>query len=149
MKSNQAVIMIASWAFRVIAVIILGQTLFFKFSGAAESRYIFATLGAEPWGRIASGLAELCAIGLLLLPRTAALGALLTAALMMGAVGAHLTRLGIVVRNDGGLLFALAVTVLACSLAILAIHRSSLVPIARLAWLQRSSNRCACDHAHS
>ena len=148
MKSNQAVIMIASWAFRVIAVIILGQTLFFKFSGAAESRYIFATLGAEPWGRIASGLAELCAIGLLLLPRTAALGALLTTALMTGAIGAHFTKLGVVVRNDGGLLFALAVTVLICSLVILVIHRRSFLSIARQAWPDRSSIHCACDQAH-
>src|ERR1041385_6638010 len=98
MKSNQTVIMIASWALRVIAVIILGQTLFFKFSGAEESKYIFATLGAEPWGRVATGFAELVAVVLLLAPPTVAHGALFSVGLMTGAIGAHLTRLGIVVK---------------------------------------------------
>lgn len=100
---------------RTIAAVILAQTLFFKFTAAPESVYIFSTLGVEPWGRIAAGLMELMAVILLLGNRTAWLGALLAMGLMFGAIGAHLTRLGIEVQDDKGLLFGLACTVLAAS----------------------------------
>ena len=53
--------LIASWLCQLTAAAILGQTLFFKFTGAPESRYIFATLGVEPWGRIGTGVLELVA----------------------------------------------------------------------------------------
>src|SRR5215813_1340191 len=92
----------ASWILQLIAAAILAQTLFFKFSGAAESKYIFTAVGAEPWGRVATGCAELIAVILLLIPRFVPIGALLSGGLMLGAIGAHLTRLGIVVQNDGG-----------------------------------------------
>ena len=101
---------------------ILVQTLFFKFTGAEESIYIFQTLGVEPWGRIGSGVVEMIAAMLILIPRTVALGAILALATMVGAVGAHLSRLGVVVKEDGGLLFGLALTVLTGSLALLIIH---------------------------
>jgi len=112
-----------SWTLQVVAAAILAQTLFFKFSGAEESKYIFATLGAEPWGRVATGFAELVAVVLLFAPTTVALGALLSVGLMTGAICAHLTKLGIVVRDDGGLLFGLAATVFVCSTAVLVIRR--------------------------
>lgn len=118
--------LVATWICQVTAAVILGQTLFFKFTGAPESVYIFSTLGAEPWGRIASGVLELVAVALLLHPRTPALGAVLATGLMLGAIGAHLTRLGIEVRGDGGTLFALALVVLATSLAVVAIRRREL-----------------------
>ena len=115
---------VVSWILQLLAAAILGQTLVFKFTGAPESRWIFEQLGAEPWGRWGSGVAELSAIVLLLVPRTAAMGALLTLGLMAGAIGAHLTRLGIEVQGDGGTLFALA------SVAFLA--------AAAVAWLRRA-----------
>ncbi len=127
---------ILSWLCQLTAAGILLQTLFFKFTGAAESVYIFSTLGLEPWGRIGSGIAELAAAILLLIPGTSALGALLAAGLMAGAIVSHLTTLGIEVQNDGGLLFGLAVTVLACSLIILYVRRLDL-PLAG-AWLARA-----------
>src|SRR5258706_15273873 len=117
---------IASWILQLIAAAILAQTLFFKFSGAAESKFIFTALGAEPWGRVATGCAELVAVILLLAPRTAALGALLSLGLMTGAIGAHLTKLGISVQNDGGLLFGLAITVFVCSAATLVVRRQQI-----------------------
>ena len=123
-----------SWVLQLSAAAILAQTLYFKFTGAEESRYIFSTLGVEPWGRIATGIAELLAVLLLLSGRAAALGALLSLGLMTGALGSHLTRLGIVVQNDGGLLFGLAVAVFACSAGILVIRRRQIpLPGARLA----------------
>src|SRR5262249_7400012 len=115
-----------SWICRILAAGILLQTLYFKFSGAEESVYIFTKVGLEPWGRYASGVAELFAAVLLLTPRAAWLGALIAAAVMLGAIGSHLTKLGIVVKNDGGLLFALALIVFLAALVTLIIHRSQI-----------------------
>lgn len=115
-----------SWVCQIIAAIILGQTLFFKFTGAPESIFIFTTLGAEPWGRIGSGVMELVAVALLLIPRTPALGAGLAIGLMAGAIGAHLTKLGIEVQGDGGTLFGLAVTTMVCAVVVLLIRRREL-----------------------
>ena len=112
-----------SWFCRIAAAAILLQTLYFKFTGAPESVYIFTKVGLEPWGRYASGVAELFAAVLLLFPRTAWLGAGIAAGLMIGAVGSHLTKLGIVVQDDGGLLFALALAVLLSALVTLLVHR--------------------------
>lgn len=131
-------LVIVSWALQIIAAAILLQTLFFKFSGAEESRYIFSTLGLEPWGRWGSGVVELVAAVLLLHPRTSALGALLALGVISGALVGHLTVLGVVVRNDGGLLFVLAVVVLVSSAGVLAIRRAQLPLIGpRLAALER------------
>lgn len=116
----------ASWLLQIIVAIILLQTLFFKFTGAEESVYIFSTLGLEPWGRYASGIAELIAAILLLVPGYAGCGALLSLGVISGAILSHLTRLGIEVKGDGGLLFGLAVTVFVCSLLILVIRRGDL-----------------------
>src|SRR5204862_7865672 len=99
---------IISWALQIIIAVILFQTLFFKFAGAEESKYIFSTLGLEPWGRIGSGVVELIAVILLLIPRTVPYGAILALGTISGAIMSHLTKLGIVVKNDGGLLFILA-----------------------------------------
>ena len=116
---------ILSWIFRIIVAIILVQTLFFKFTGAEESKYIFTKLMGdyEAVGRIGSGMVELIASILLLIPGTAWLGALIALATVTGAILSHLTMLGIVVKDDGGLLFGLAVTVFILSAAILFIHR--------------------------
>jgi putative oxidoreductase len=136
--------MIASWTLQIIAAGILVQTLFFKFTGAEESRYIFEKLGAEPWGRIASGLIEALAAVLLLVPRTVVLGAIVTLGVMSGAILSHLTKLGIVVQNDGGLLFALAVVVFVCTAVILIIRRRQ-IPL--LGGFFRSQFACTA-HAH-
>jgi len=114
------------WIVRLLAAGILLQTLYFKFTGAPESVYIFSTLGLEPWGRIGSGVAELAASALLLWTGTAGFGGVLAAALMAGAIVSHLTRLGIEVQGDGGLLFGLAWVVLVCGLVTAAVHREQL-----------------------
>ena len=107
------------WSARLIAIIILAQTLFFKFSGAAESVYIFTTVGMEPWGRIGIGILELVAAVLLLLNKTAWFGGVLALGLRLGAIGMHLTKLGISVQGDGGYLFFLALLVALCSAFVL------------------------------
>jgi putative oxidoreductase len=122
-------ITIISWICRVVVAVILFQTLFFKFTGAEESKYIFATLMGpelEAYGRIGSGIVELVAVVLLLIPGTAWLGALIALGAISGAIMSHLTMLGIVVKDDGGLLFGLAVTVFALSSVVLLIHRREL-----------------------
>lgn len=117
-----------AWGLQLLVAVILLQTLFFKFTGAEESRYIFTTLlgEQEALGRIGSGVIELVAAVLILIPRTAALGALLALGTISGAIFSHLTRLGVVVKDDGGLLFALALVVFAASAAILLIRRHQL-----------------------
>lgn len=124
---------IASWVLQVVAALILLQTLFFKFTGAEESVYIFTTLGMEPWGRIGSGIAELIACVLLLTPGLAPLGAVLTLGVISGAIVSHLTKLGIVVKDDGGLLFALALVVFGCAAAVLVIRRGQAMALVRWA----------------
>jgi uncharacterized membrane protein YphA (DoxX/SURF4 family) len=113
----------ASWTGQLTVAGILLQTLFFKFSGASEAVFIFSTLGVEPWGRLVTGVVELLAGVLLLVPRTAQLGAFIAAAVGVGAIGSHLTILGIEVQDDGGLLFGLAWLVLAGSVVVLALRR--------------------------
>ncbi len=119
---------IASWVLRLAVAVILLQTLFFKFTAAKESVYIFSTLGLEPWGRIGSGVAELIASVLILMPSTIAVGALLSLGVISGAIVSHLTKLGIALPavGDNGELFALAVAVFIGSAVLLAMHRAQL-----------------------
>ena len=113
-------------ACRILAALILLQTLGFKFTASPESVYIFTILGAEPWGRIASGAVELVAAALLFVPGLAWLGAALALGTMGGAILGHLTKLGIAVQGDGGLLFCLAITVAAASAVVLCQHRKTI-----------------------
>jgi putative oxidoreductase len=126
---------IVIWILRLTAAVILLQTLFFKFTGAPESVYIFTKVGSgiglnflEPWGRIGSGVMELVAAVLLLWPAFSWLGSLLAVGAVSGAIVFHLTILGIDVQGDHGLLFALAWTVLITSVINLYVVRST-IPI--------------------
>ncbi len=114
------------WVLRVIAAGIMLQTLFFKFTGAPESIYIFETVGLEPFGRYASGVAELIASVLLLIPRTNWLGAIIGLGVIGGAIISHLTVLGIVVQDDGGTLFIMALVVFASCTTLLFMHRKDI-----------------------
>jgi uncharacterized membrane protein YphA (DoxX/SURF4 family) len=115
------------WILRIITATILLQTLYFKFSAASESVYIFNTLGIEPYGRIGSGIVELIASILILIPKTTIIGAILALGTMLGAICSHLFILGIEVKNDGGTLFILAVITLLCS-AILIYENRNKIP---------------------
>ena len=94
---------------KVVITLIVGQTLFFKFSGAAESVYIFTTLGVEPWGRIMLGSLELLSIILLWIPKTTVYALILLLGMMSGAVASHLFVLGMEIMGDGGELFILGI----------------------------------------
>ncbi len=104
------------WGARLIAAILMFQTLFYKFSGSKESIEIFTTVGMEPWGRYGVGVMELVASVLLLIPIVSWMGGLIAIGLMLGAIGMHLTLLGIEVQGDGGQLFYYAIAVALCSI---------------------------------
>ena len=123
---------IGVWALRLIAALIMLQTLYFKFSAAEESVYIFTQLGMEPYGRIGIGAMELVASILLLYPKTTVYGALLAIGLMAGALFFHLTKLGIEVRGDGGQLFIYALLVLLSSITLVLIYRQQLYAFLKL-----------------
>ena len=117
---------VLGWGARIVVAVILLQTLFFKFTGAEESIYIFETLGVEPWGRYGSGVVELVASVLILVPRTVAIGAAIALGTISGAILSHFAVLGIEVQGDGGLLFILAIVVFACAALTLWLHRRAL-----------------------
>lgn len=116
--------LLISWILRIIAAIILLQTLYFKFTGAAESIELFTKLGVEPVGRIGIGIIELLTGIALLIPRTVFIGAFLGTGIMVGAILSHVFVLGIASKGDGGLLFLLAIVVLICSVCLLFIHKT-------------------------
>jgi putative oxidoreductase len=122
---------IVSWLLRIVAAVVLLQTLFFKFTAAPESVYIFTKVGLEPWGRIGSGVIELIAATLLLTPRFTWLGSLSAMGIMAGAIFSHLTLLGIEVQGDKGLLFTLAVIVFVAATINLVLHRTEIPIIGR------------------
>lgn len=123
----KSMMMIIYWITRLVAAVILLQTLFFKFTAAEESVYIFTAVGMEPWGRIGVGVLELIAAILLIVPATAWMGAVLALGLMLGAIGMHLTILGIEVMDDGGYLFVLAVVVALCSAYVLIRNTATII----------------------
>lgn len=122
---------IFKWILAIVVALILLQTLYFKFSGAEESIYIFETIGMEPWGRIGSGIAELIASILILIPSTRAFGALMSMGVISGAIFFHLTKLGIEVQGDGGTLFYLALVVFVCSAILTFIEKDKLFGLIR------------------
>ena len=118
---------IVQLAARIIASIIMLQTLYFKFTAQPESVYIFTTLGIEPFGRIGSGIAELIAAALLLIKPTSWMGAILGIGVMAGAIVSHLTVLGIEVQNDGGQLFFMALITFLCCVIVLFYERAKVL----------------------
>ena len=120
-----------AWIAQIAVAVILLQTLFFKFTAAEESVYIFSTIHAEPWGRIGSGVVELIASLLLFVPALAPVGAGLAMASMSGAILTHLTVLGSEVKGDGGLLFGLALTAFIGSAGVLLLRRGQIPVVGR------------------
>ena len=123
------------WALKLLAAAIMLQTLFFKFTAAPESVYIFSTLGMEPWGRIGTGVMELLASALILIPTTSGVGALLGIGLMGGAIFFHLTKLGLVVQDDGGQLFIYALLVFISCVVLAFVYRKDLFQLVGISTL--------------
>ncbi len=117
------------WVLRLVAAYILLQTLRFKFGAEPESVYIFTKVGMEPWGRIGSGVVELVASILILIPRTTAFGAMMAIGTMTGAIFFHLTKLGIEVMGDGGQLFYMAIAVWVSSAILAFVYRQQVLKL--------------------
>lgn len=122
---------ILCWVLRLLAALIMLQTLYFKFTGHEQSVKLFTELGMEPWGRIGTGIFELIASILLLIPRTTAYGAGLGAGLMAGAIFFHLTKLGIIFDGDA-ILFTYAVITFISCLILLYLYRAQVFRLLRL-----------------
>ncbi|MBP7284506.1 MAG: DoxX family protein [Leptospiraceae bacterium] len=122
---------------RVLTALIFLQTLYFKFTASPESVYIFSKLGMEPYGRIVSGIAELVAAILLLLPATFIFGAFISILIILGAILSHLTLLGIVVKDDSGLLFILAISIFIFSTLILFLKKEGVVQVLKQLGLKK------------
>lgn len=123
-----------SWLLQFLAAIILLQNLYFKFTGAPESIYIFESIGMEPLGRYVSGTFELIAALLLLLPKINWLGATLASLVMSVAIYMHIFNIGLEIGGDGGSMFYLAVTTCVSSLAIIALRRREMVQTLNRWW---------------
>src|SRR5947207_13369180 len=108
MNHTSKTTIVIAWICRNAAAVILLQTLFFKFTGAPESVYIFSKVGLEPWGRLGSRVSELITAILILFPPTTRLGAGLALAVVAGAIISHLTNVGIVLTAACGMLFNMA-----------------------------------------
>ena len=107
------------WLCRIVAAVIMLQTLYFKFTGAPESVYIFSQVGMEPEGRFATAIAELVAAILILIPQTSLVGASIALFIMIGAIATHISIIGIQVMNDHGQLFIYAIIVALASFYII------------------------------
>ena len=129
---------ITSWVLQIIAVAIFAMVMIPKLTGDEGSKALFEVLGAEPLGRFVVGGMELLAIVLLLVPRTVVFGALVSVVLMIGALGAHVTKLGISIDPEalghpealqaaaGPMMFVMALIVLFSSIGVLFIRRGQL-----------------------
>jgi len=100
---------------RVIVAIILAQTLPFKYMGDEESVWIFTQINMEPWGRYMIAIFETIAV-IFLISRYYIIGAIISLSIITTANFLHIVKLGIIIQNDGGLLFALSIIVVVCSL---------------------------------
>ncbi len=107
---------IAIWVLRLLAALILLQTLYFKFTAHPQSVELFTKIGMEPWGRIGTGVFELVASILILYPRTTGIGALLGVGLMAGAIFFHVTILGLDFGGDYVLFIYALITFVCCAI---------------------------------
>jgi len=117
---------IISWTCSLVAAGIMIETLFFKFTAAPESVYIFNKMGTEPWMRWVQGIWELLASIGLLWPRMRWAGGILTTGAMAAAILSHLTWLGFAVQSDHGLLFGMACVTFTCGFTVMMMHRDSI-----------------------
>lgn len=116
------------WVLRLLAAVIMLQTLYFKFTGQPESVKLFIEIGMEPWGRYGTGVMELIASILILYPRTTGYGALLGLGLMTGAIFFHLTKLGIEFGGDA-VLFTYALIVFICCAVLTIFYRKDFLKL--------------------
>ncbi len=111
------------WVLQIIPAYIFLQAAWMKFTAASGVVSAFTILGMEPGGRILIGVLELVAAVLLLIPAFAASGALLGFGIMLGAVIAHATRLGMA---QSGFALSLICIALICTGMVIYLRRKQL-----------------------
>ncbi len=110
----------------LIAAILFLQSVYFKFTAAPGSIFIFTEIGIEPYGRIIIGILELIVALLLIFRKTSLLGSILGLGFILGAIFTHLFVLGIEVQNDSGVLFGMAIIVLISCITNIALQSKKL-----------------------
>lgn len=137
MKSLSSRSRMLSWILQIVAAGIFVMAMIPKFTGPDETRALFEVLGAEPAGRYMVGLMELAAVLLLLIPRTVVFGAIVGFVTIVGAIGSHLTKLGVSIDPEtlgqpaleavaGPSMFVMAVVVFVATAGVLFIRRGQL-----------------------
>ena len=113
---------------KIVAGIIMLQTLFFKFTANEASVDLFTKVAGENEAlmRIGTGIIELIATILLFLPKRTWLGAIITVGVMSGAIFSHITKIGIVHNNDGGALFIMAIITFISGGILLLLHKKEI-----------------------
>lgn len=151
-KSRNIMKKIIIWILPVYVAFVFLQSLFFKFSGSEETVIIFNTIGTwmldiglpqgfaegfSSYGGSVTGVAELIASILVLIPVTRVWGAGAGVLIMSGAIFFHLfTPLGVVRvvdaagNTDDGVLFLMACGVWLSCLALLYVDRQKLFSLA-------------------
>jgi putative oxidoreductase len=114
---------VITWICSLVAAGIMIETVFFKFTAAPESVYIFSKMGTEPWMRWVQGIWELLASIGLLWPRLRWAGGILTTGAMLAAILSHMTWLGYSIQGDAGLLFGMAIVTFTCGVTVMWTHR--------------------------
>lgn len=125
---------ITSWIMQgITAIVFLGMGALPKLTGQYMPEQIFEKVGMGAVGMYGTGVAELLAGVLILLPRTNWIGAALGAMVMLGAIGSHLfTGLGISPTfinpnsgetESGAMLFPFALLLLGLCLGVFALRR--------------------------
>jgi hypothetical protein len=80
---------IVYWIFAGVAAAIMVETLFFKFTGAAESKYIFSKMGTEPWMRWVQGIWAWDAVFYVIAQFTGGVASVVLVASVAGKLLAH------------------------------------------------------------
>lgn len=125
---GDAIRQIACWVLQIIPAVIFGRAAFYKLTGAAGSRALFASLEMEPTGRVLIGVLELSCAIFLLIPSLSSYGAILGLGIMIGAAIGHVTVIGF-----GGAFLTLFLSgnlAAVCCLALIYLRREE-VPVVR------------------
>jgi len=125
----------------ILALILAGMFLFmasFKFMPeiTGEANPVFPLIAKntgialiEPYMRWLTGVMEVLAALLLIMPRTRMLGGLLALCIMVGALGSHLTPvLGIDVPGQGPTIFYMAIGMMVLTVLVLILSKGARAP---------------------
>ena len=118
---------IISWILQICIIAVFIPSSYLKLTGASESIETFTLLGMEPAGRYIIGFLEAATCLLLIAPNSIAYGGILSFCIMLGAILAHLTKLGF---NDAACFICIALLIISAIVTYL--RRMQIKAIARM-----------------